>query len=254
MVKNPVDWEESYVIRSYEVGFQNRLRLSTLFNMMQETASNHVTRCGVGLKELKTRNEVWVLSRLMLAMDFYPGWGDEIRIKTWPRGIDRLFALREFQISSPQGEVLGRATSNWLLLDLSTRRPKRPETVFKHMPVAPEQRALDRNLGKLSRLADPEEEKIVEAAYGQIDLNQHVNNAQYIGWIEDVFPFSVYRDRHLSLLQINFLAETRFGEKISLCQKKIEEKEALIYGLEGQKNGGQTLAFQARLEWSKTPI
>ena len=70
-------------------------------------------------------------------MDRYPGWGEEILVKTWPRGIERLFALGEFLITSRQGEVLGRVTSNWLLVDLTTRRPKRLEGVFKRMPLIP---------------------------------------------------------------------------------------------------------------------
>ena len=90
-------------------------------------------------------------------MDRYPGWGEEILVKTWPRGIERLFALRDFLITSRQGEVLGRVTSNWLLVDLTTRRPKRLEEVFKRMPIDPGNHALDRRLEKLPPLESPEE-------------------------------------------------------------------------------------------------
>jgi medium-chain acyl-[acyl-carrier-protein] hydrolase len=244
-------WEEAYRLRSYEVDFQNRLRLSTLFHFMQETASNQIERQGVGIDVLRADNLAWVLSRLMIVIERCPGWGEEILVKTWPRGIERLFALREFLITSRQGEVLGRVTSNWLLVDLTTRRPKRLEGVFKRMPIDPEQRALDRRLEKLLPLESPEEALDVTAAYEQIDLNRHVNNAHYVSWILNSFPLKWYQRYHLAGLQINFLAETRFGEVLTICRERTGEGERLAQGIEGRKNEGQTLAFQARLDWTR---
>ena len=244
-------WEEAYRLRSYEVDFQNRLRLSALFHFMQETASNQIERQGVGIDVLRTDNLAWVLSRLLIVMDRYPGWGEEILVKTWPRGIERLFALREFLITNRQGELLGRVTSNWLLVDLTTRRPKRLEQVFKRMPIDPKQRALDRRLEKLPPLESPEETLSVKAAYQQIDLNRHVNNAHYVGWILNSFPLDFHQYYQLAGLQINFLAETRFGEVLTICRERTGEGEGLSQGIEGRKNDGQTLAFQARADWTR---
>jgi acyl-ACP thioesterase len=244
-------WEEAYRLRSYEVDFQNRLRLSALFHFMQETASNQIEGQGVGINVLRTDNLAWVLSRLLIVMDRYPGWGEEILVKTWPRGIERLFALREFLITSRPGEMLGRVTSNWLLVDLTTRRPKRLEEVFKRMPIDPGQRALDRRLEKLPPLESPEEAHSVRAAYQQIDLNRHVNNAHYISWILNSFPLEWYQRYRLAGLQINFLAETRLGDTITLHKESIGESEALSQGIEGRKNDDHTLAFQARVDWTK---
>jgi medium-chain acyl-[acyl-carrier-protein] hydrolase len=241
--------EEAYRLRSYEVDFQNRLRLSTLFHFMQETASNQIERQGVGIDVLRTENLAWVLSRLLIVMDRYPGWGEEVLVRTWPRGIERLFALREFMIASRQGEVLGRVTSNWLLVDLKTRRPKRLEEVFKRMPIDPGNHALDRRLEKLPPLESPDEGTSVRAAYQQIDLNRHVNNAHYVGWILDSFPLEWYQRYRLAGLQLNFLAETRFGEILTICRERSREGEHFSQGIEGRKNDGRTLAFQAKAEW-----
>lgn len=247
-------WEEVYRLRSHEVDFQNRLRLSVLFHFMQETASNQIERQGVGIDVLRTDNLAWVLSRLLIVMDRYPGWGEEILVKTWPRGIERLFALREFLITGRQGEVLGRVTSNWLLVDLTTRRPKRLEGVFKRMPIDSGNHALDRRLEKLPPLESPEEVLSVRAAYQQIDLNRHVNNAHYISWILNSFPLEWYQRYRLAGLQINFLAETRFGEVLTIHRERTGKGECLSQGIEGRKNDGQTLAFQSRLEWREDPV
>jgi medium-chain acyl-[acyl-carrier-protein] hydrolase len=248
---NPVYWEEAYRLRSYEVDFQNRLRLSTLFHFMQETASNQIERQGVGIAVLRADNLAWVLSRMLIVMDRCPGWGEEILVKTWPRGIERLFALRDFLITSRQGEVLGRVTSNWLLMDLGTRRPKRVEEVFKSMPTDPGNRALDQRLEKLPPLESPEEAPAITAAYQQIDLNRHVNNAHYVGWILNSFSLEWHQRYHPTGLQINFLAETRFGEVLTLCREKPGEGASFSQGVEGRKSDGRSLAFQARVDWTR---
>jgi medium-chain acyl-[acyl-carrier-protein] hydrolase len=248
---NPAYWEEAYRLRSYEVDFQNRLRLSALFHFMQETASNQIERQGVGIDVLRNDNLAWVLFRLLIVMDRYPGWGEEILVKTWPRGIERLFALREFMITRREGEVLGRVTSNWLLVDLTTRRPKRLEEVFERMPTDPGNRAVDRRLEKLPPLESPEEVLIVKAAYQQIDLNRHVNNAHYLSWILNSFPLEWHQGYHLAGLQINFLAETRFGEGLTIYRERTGAGEGLSQGIEGRKIDGQTLAFQARVDWTR---
>jgi acyl-ACP thioesterase len=247
-------WEEAYRLRSYEVDFQNRLRLSALFHFMQETASNQIERQGVGIDVLRADNLAWVLSRLLIVMDRCPGWGEEILVRTWPRGIARLFALRDFLITSRQGELLGRATSNWLLVDLTTRRPKRLEEVFKRMPIDPGNHVLERRLEKLPVLESTEEALSVRAAYQQIDLNRHVNNAHYVGWILNSFPLERYQRFHLAGLQINFLAETRFGEMLTICRERTGERESFSQGIEGRKDDGKTLAFQARLYWREAPV
>jgi medium-chain acyl-[acyl-carrier-protein] hydrolase len=190
---------------------------------------------------------------LLIEIDRYPGWGEEILVKTWPRGIERLFALREFLIVGREGEVLGRITSKWLLVDLTTRRPKRLDEVFKRMPIDPGNRALDRRLEKLPPLESPEETLRVAAVFQQIDLNRHVNNAHYVSWLLDSFPLEWHQRYYLAGLQINFLAETLPGEVLTICRERNGEDECFSMGIEGRKNEGQTLAFQARVDWTRFP-
>jgi len=249
MEGNPIFWEESYRIRSYEVDINNRVRLDILFHLMTETASNQVDRCGVGIEDLMVNQEVWVLSRLLIAMERYPGTGEEVLVKTWPRGIERLFALRDFLISDTKGVVLGRATSNWLLLDTASRRPKRLDRVFQAMPVSPDQRAMKQKLDKLPILKSGEQAGMIEAAYSQIDRNNHVNNAQYVEWILNAFPPEIHRHHYLSRLQINFLAETKFRDRIIIIKEMTGKDDHLSFAVEGQREIVPSPVFQARLEW-----
>ena len=251
---NPTDWEETYRIHSFEVDFRNRLHLNVLFHLLQETATNQIERQGVGVEVLRRRDEAWVLSRLLLEIERYPGWGEEVRVRTWPRGIERLFAHRDFQVAAAGGDILGRATSYWLLVDLKTRRPKRLREVFEHMPTAPDRKALAANPDKLPPLENAEQVMTVRAGYSLLDLNHHVNNAHYMGWILDAFPLTRHEGFQVSRLQVNFQAETKCGEAIRLYKGAVVENGRPAYGIEGRKDDGRTLAFQARVEWKEASV
>ena len=100
---------------------------------MQETAWHHADHLKVGYSDLAEQRYFWVLSRLSIQMEQYPGWDEKIKIRTWLTGMGRLFALRHFSIANSKGDILGTAKSAWLVLDLKSRRPQRIEPVFKHL-------------------------------------------------------------------------------------------------------------------------
>jgi acyl-CoA thioesterase FadM len=113
------------------VGASATLRLSALMGMMQEIASLHAERLGVGYHAMLAQRRGFVLSRLQ--MEFcgeWPRWGDELLLRTWPRGIERLFALREFVISRSDGTVFMRASTGWAVIDVDKVRLIRPDDVL----------------------------------------------------------------------------------------------------------------------------
>jgi len=61
----------------------------------------------------------------MIRMVGFPEWGQNITVETWPKGIDRLFAFRDFRILNSDGTVIGAATSSWMILDHDTPAPQK---------------------------------------------------------------------------------------------------------------------------------
>jgi acyl-ACP thioesterase len=110
MSKEPINqksWEDEYSISFYEVDTKNEVFLPVLWSFMQETAWHHADHLGVGYSHLMEHQYFWVLSRLSIQMEEYPRWGDQIKVKTWLTGTGRLFALRQFSISTPKGNDRG---------------------------------------------------------------------------------------------------------------------------------------------------
>jgi medium-chain acyl-[acyl-carrier-protein] hydrolase len=120
-------FEKEFSIHVYETGPDGRLSLPSLFNYMQDIASDHAEKLGFGRDDLMKENRFWVLSRMYAEIVCWPLWKDTIVIKTWPNGTDKLFALRNYEVKYPDGRHIAYGTSSWLILDQATRKVQRPD-------------------------------------------------------------------------------------------------------------------------------
>jgi medium-chain acyl-[acyl-carrier-protein] hydrolase len=242
-------WEDEYSIPFCEVDTKSEAFLPTLWNLMQETAWHHADHLELGYADLSKEKYFWVLSRLSIRMDEYPGWGDRIKIKTWLTGIGRLFALRNFSITNSKGDILGTANSAWLVLDLKSRRAQRIEPIFQHIRNLLDQSSTEEP-EKLPGPVQPKTEKPFTIHYSDIDMHQHVNNRKYVEWILDSYPFEMHREYHCHTFQINFLAESSHGDEISVHTEPVENSPLTFLHSVFRKNDGRELC-RARASWKR---
>ena len=181
---------ERFRIRASEMGPDARLRLPALFDLFQEAAGNHATALGWGSDVLLARGQTWILSRLTLKLAALPAWREEITVETWPTGVHRLWALREFRVAAADGTELARATSGWILLAVATKRPLRqaPE-VTKIAKASPPRLIPD----AFEPLAAPEEAAAVPGTPSRVtrydlDLNEHANNVTILRALLTALP------------------------------------------------------------------
>ena len=96
-----LQFEKEYRVHVYETRPDGKLNLYSLFNYMQDIASDHAIKLGFGRDDLMRDNRFWVLSRIYAVINKWPLWEDLIIIKTWPNGTDKLFALRNYEVKYP---------------------------------------------------------------------------------------------------------------------------------------------------------
>jgi len=236
-------WKEEYDIRSYEVDLKNRLRLNQLFNYMQEAAGNHALDLGCGYDELIRQNFIWVLSKVKVELDRYPKWGEKIRIETWPKGAFRLYASRDFVFKDEKYEVIGKATTIWLLLDAKTFRPQRVDSLKLNYHENESRHALEEMLEKIRFHGEYETccERVV--SYNDIDINNHANNARYVDWILDCFPTRLLAEKPVKSLHLNYILEARPDDRIVISKAE----DAGYYYLEGSNAETGSIIFEAKI-------
>ena len=236
-----------YTIRSYEVSPDGRLSVPSVFNLLQDIASSHALDLGVAISQLLTGKLTWVLSRIFLKMTSYPEWRDSVEIYTWPSGIQRVFALRDFDIRH-KGHTIGSCISAWIIIDAGTRRPVRPTPFVEQLSPANRERVLRHPLEKLARLKDPQTEKRFFVQYRDLDINQHVNNVRYIEWLLECVVEKLETERCLAELEINFLGEAVLGDAVLSRSGPINESGTRIAHDVRRESDGQEL-MRARTVW-----
>ncbi|WP_432407588.1 acyl-[acyl-carrier-protein] thioesterase [Wukongibacter sp. M2B1] len=241
-------WIENFKIHTYDTDFNNNVKLSSILNFMQEVATNHANSLKIGLNELSQEGLFWVLSRVKIEMIDFPKIGDEIKIETWPKGIDKLFALRDFKIYNFKGEIIGKATTAWLIIDSEKMRPKRPKIFLERIRNFRDEHALLEVPGKI--LESQNKDLVLEkrAGYTDIDINKHMNNVKYVELVLDSFSEDTFNTKRIKEMQINFLSEVKFGDKIQILQGPFKDASNSFY-IEGIKAHTNDRVFKSSIKW-----
>lgn len=207
-------WTQDYDVNTLLVTPQKRLGLYGLLNLVQDTAWVHATHLGHGYEAMVAEKTAWVLTRQRLTMDRWPRWGEKITLKTWIRPKTNLFAVRDFEFSQ-NDELIGRCTTQWLILDLETRRPS-----TKGLNFAADEFRQDSpeffDAKKISTADDLKELAEFHVRNSDLDLNGHVNNTKYAQWILDSISYEKHLLFTLRDYEVNFLSETKAGDKIRI--------------------------------------
>jgi len=79
-------WREKFQVRSYDIGLNSVMRMSSMCSYFQEVAGRHANHLDVGYHFMQQSGMVWVLSRLYAEIIKMPAWGQDVFFETWPLG------------------------------------------------------------------------------------------------------------------------------------------------------------------------
>jgi len=246
-------WAENSTVRFNAIDKSDLMTLNSVFGFFQEAAISHAEKLGVGREAMALANQVWILSRMSVQVDRRPKYGETITVRTWPRGGEKLFALRDYDIRDAAGNVAVRARSCWIIIDIEKRRPLRPQTVMDNLPLN------DGNDAFFTPLSLEERSVLQKTAerpalYTDVDYNGHVNNVSYIRWIEDAVPGGLLESAKSMRLDINYLNEILPGETTGIWSAGVEDSgeppalHAIAFeGRKAESTANGSTAFRAEL-------
>lgn len=212
MSSNPsFQFQKDFEVRSYQVDPDGKLSLTALSNLFQEIAWRHADSADFG-RSLQEQDLSWILSRIDITCENLPSWGDSIKVFTAGRGVDKLFAFREFLITSPEGRVLARGMSSWVLMNVVTKRIFRPENALPPELFDPEEKP-EWQPGKIRLKGELLKTEKLKVRYSDLDLNNHVNNTSYVRWVENILREN---GCHTLPFLINYLAECVMGDELDI--------------------------------------
>ena len=240
----------TFTVHRFDADAFGLLSPAALSGYLQDAAGRSAESLDFGLSRLHAVGLTWVLARQRVVLDQAIRLGDTLDVDTWPSGIDRLAALRDFRVIR-DGAVVGRALTTWYVMDLATRRPSRPHRLLPPERHAQTEHVLPVEAAPLPALAvrpgnAPALERRFQVRYADIDVNRHVTASTYVGWAVEAIEESEWRERRLASLDVQFLAEAFLGQDV-LSRSAPDGDGARLHAV-ARVEDGKELA-RARTTW-----
>jgi medium-chain acyl-[acyl-carrier-protein] hydrolase len=199
-----------------DIDSTGKLKVSSVFNHIQNLAAVHAQGLGAGIGEMLTLGMFWVLSWVKLEFAFFPMFGEEFSAKTWPKCRHRLFSIRDFLFCGKNGDVFCRGTTAWLMVDLKTKKAKNPMSLQLNIPYQENESALCCYPERFPPEHAGTTVYTRKIRYSDLDLNRHVNNARYIELLMDCFDVEHHQKHQIRSFTVSFVSEAKYGDEIDL--------------------------------------
>lgn len=208
-------FKEDIKIKYSEMDYKLGLKPSALLNFLQDLASENAEQLGFGYSYISKNNLAWFLLKYRIEFNDYPSSVYNMTIKTEPRGYNKLFAYRDFELYAEE-KLLGRAASVWSLVDVNSKSLAPMAKVFENNEyMTPHQKREDDLIfEKIKPVEKADISKTYEIRYDDIDVNKHANNGNYIIWAFESLSFDFKSNHKLKTLDIQFKKEVKYGNKI----------------------------------------
>ena len=239
-----------FPVRSFEVDTGGRMTLRSLAAYLQEAADADATRLHVSMTQLVERDLAWVLHRLCLEVESYPRVGQELAITTWPKRFERLVAHRDFTVCDVSGSPVARASSRWVVVDLTTRSVIRLPDFIQNLPIPEREPALTLDDSGPAALEAPESQRCFDVRRSDLDVARHVNNTRYVGWAVESVPDAIFETHRPSSIEIQFRREAGWGDVVSALSSRLAgEPPAFAHSLRTEAQ--DTELARAITQWRK---
>lgn len=195
---------EKVKIFNHYTDYKGRLFVKTLCDLFNDIAEKQTELYGVDVDTLNKEGLTWMLHRLHIKLLKMPHNEEVVTIETWPSGVDRLFALRDYLMFRENGELLVKAVSEWMCIDLKRRRPVRLSPLVVEMSTG--HQIEKTQIPALLDIKEPELEmtdfRDFTATFDNIDFNGHVTQASYMRWVTNSLPFEFLKKYALTEVEV----------------------------------------------------
>lgn len=228
--------EEIINIRYSDIDFDKSLKPSSLLNFMQDIASVNAEKYGFGYSFIYPQNLMWVLLKYRIEFNEYPTDIQTLKLITEPRGCNKLFAYRNFELLNKEDKLLAKASTMWALVDFKTMNMANAENILSNIPTMSKfiPNENDLKYDKIPLITNVDYEDEFKVRYNDIDVNMHANNANYIIWGLEPLPYEFKKEHKLKNVDIVYKKEIKYGEKL-ISKIQVLENNTTIHSLKNSK-------------------
>ncbi len=206
-------YREEILLRSKDVDLYRRLRLSRLFELLQEASIRHTEQLGMGREKTLDKGLLWVVTMQRCEIERMPEYDERITLTSWPGPMMHVFFPRYYRLADEQDNTLLSASALWMLVDEKTRKMVFPDEWGVEIAGVTTGREIRLPSG-LKKLPCTDEASFT-VPFSYVDLNGHMNNTRYFDLAEDHIPAAA-EGKRLKAVSTEYTAEARFRDALTL--------------------------------------
>ena len=213
-------YSEQFLISSTDTDNCYECKPAALFAYIQRVITEHAQLTGTSRDDVLAKyNSYWMVLRIWVSLRRPIIWGETLTVRMTmrrPRGT-RVYRDCDLYIGE---ELIGEATSMWVLANRKTKRTIHLE----NLPELPKEDAPSAKDITLSRVVFPENMSLHhrrQLFYSDIDINGHIGNTRYVDLACDAAelnlrPHGVF----VKEILISYVGECFAGEELSIYRGK----------------------------------
>jgi len=244
--------------RYSEVGPHGTLKLVNIFNYLQDAADEHAIKLGLSAIQLRNMGYAWILHKVRVKVAQYPIWDKTLTIRTWPFMFNRLYEMRNFEVTDQDNETVLSAATCWIMLDLKKGRPAR----IDRTPFAEIMKGcnpVENNFSEIEELDQVHSELAFRVRAHDLDSNRHVNNSIYPAWaVETVPPWFIQKGMTGELdtlrpleMEVNFLSAAVYGDEVVCQTQHLGSQERYYFIHQILRVGDGKVLSRLKSSWGK---
>lgn len=221
--------EKEFFVGLRDVEKGNKLSNTALLSYLEDIGGIHSNIAGYGLNDIPKVKCTWILLNWKIKLFSRPIYNEKLKIKTWCRKLDRLYAFRDFEIFNENGEKIGIATSKWILINIETNKIlKLGNEIATNYGIEDVSLFNEENVLKLIEISEFDTECEFKITKNLIDINKHVHNIYYLDIAKEIIPDIIYSKYDFNYFEIMYKKEIRYGEEVKCLFKENDDNYTIM--------------------------
>ena len=173
--------EREYYVKLSEIGKENKITNKALLGILEDIGGVHSNIAGYGIPTMDKTHLTWILLDWRVQVIRRPNYAEKILARTWSKEGLKYYAYRDFEVVDEQGNVIVKAISRWVLVNIETGKMERitDEILSKYQPESNKCVFEDETFDKIKELA-------VEMGYAGEVKEFKANPGMYKAHVGDV--------------------------------------------------------------------
>lgn len=211
---------KEYELRYSDFDFRDRLKLSCVLELAQESAAASADELGFGYSDLKPRGLGFITVHTYCEFKRSARLGERVKVETWPLPPRHVIFERDSRMIGEDGSEIAAIASRWCLVDLNSFAMQPPERLGEAHARCPyrAEKTTEIPARKIARISEGSGYRAV-VRNSLCDHYLHANNAKYADLFLDCFTMDELAGKTVRAFSIAYHRQAKEGMELTVLRR-----------------------------------